>query len=142
MIRHRRIKCFGVGESDLEAMLPDMIRRQREPLVGITVQRRDDHAAHHGQRPERSGLSDKAMEPTVAQIRELLGVLVFGEEDDELEHAVVRLLKERRQIVRRGRMGDRRAGVAMAGRGGRRERLLSRRDRRPRRRRRCSRCWT
>jgi len=37
IICHRRIKCFGVGESDLEAMLPDMIRRQREPLVGITV---------------------------------------------------------------------------------------------------------
>ena len=33
------------------------------------------------------------MEPTVAQIREMLGVLVFGEEDDELEHAVVRLLE-------------------------------------------------
>ena len=37
VICHRRIKCFGVGESDLEAMLPDMIRRKREPLVGITV---------------------------------------------------------------------------------------------------------
>ena len=34
------------------------------------------------------------MEPTIAQIRELLGVLVFGEEDDELENAVVRLLNE------------------------------------------------
>jgi nicotinamide-nucleotide amidase len=37
VICHRRIKCFGAGESDIEAMLPDMIRRQREPLVGITV---------------------------------------------------------------------------------------------------------
>ena len=27
VIRHRRIKCFGVGESDLEARLPDLIRR-------------------------------------------------------------------------------------------------------------------
>jgi nicotinamide-nucleotide amidase len=39
------------------------------------------------------------MAPTIAQIREILGVLVFGEEDDELEHAVVRLLKERNQSV-------------------------------------------
>ena len=39
------------------------------------------------------------MEPTVAQIREMLGVLVFGEEDDELEHAVVRLLNERGRSV-------------------------------------------
>ena len=34
---HYRIKCFGVGESDLEAMLPDLIARDRYPLVGITV---------------------------------------------------------------------------------------------------------
>jgi nicotinamide-nucleotide amidase len=39
------------------------------------------------------------MEPTVAQIREILGVLVFGEEDDELEHAVVRLLNNRGRSV-------------------------------------------
>ena len=94
VIRHRRIKCFGVGESDLEAMLPDMIRRKREPIVGITV-----HGATITLRITASGSDEeacfKAMEPTVAEIRELLGVLVFGEEDDELEHAVVRLLQER-----------------------------------------------
>ena len=37
VIRHRRIKCFGAGESQLEQMLPDLIRRGREPSVGITV---------------------------------------------------------------------------------------------------------
>jgi nicotinamide-nucleotide amidase len=98
VIRHRRIKCFGVGESDIEAMLPDMIRRKREPLVGITVS-----GATITLRITASGPNDaackRAMEPTVAQIRELLGVLVFGEEDDELEHAVVRLLNERRKTV-------------------------------------------
>jgi nicotinamide-nucleotide amidase len=98
VIRHRRIKCFGVGESDLEAMLPDMIRRQREPLVGITVS-----GATITLRITASGPNDVAarreMEPTVKQIYEILGVLVFGEEEDELEHAVVSLLQERRQTV-------------------------------------------
>jgi nicotinamide-nucleotide amidase len=98
VICHRRIKCFGVGESDLEAMLPDMIRRKREPLVGITV-----HGATITLRITASGPNEtacrKLMEPTVAQIRELLGVLVFGEEDDELEHGVVRLLDERRRTL-------------------------------------------
>jgi nicotinamide-nucleotide amidase len=98
VIRHRRIKCFGVGESDLEAMLPDMIRRQREPLVGITVS-----GATITLRITASGPNDaavqKAMEPTVRQIYEILGVLVFGEEEDELEHAVVRLLNERHQAL-------------------------------------------
>ena len=94
VICHRRIKCFGVGESDLEAMLPDMIRRKREPLVGITV-----HGATITLRITASGPNEdecrKTMEPTAAEIYKLLGILVFGEEDDELEHAVVRLLTER-----------------------------------------------
>jgi nicotinamide-nucleotide amidase len=94
VICHRRIKCFGVGESDLEAMLPDMIRRKREPLVGITV-----HGATITLRITSSGANEAAcqhaMEPTAAEIYKLLGVLVFGEDDDELEHAVVRLLTER-----------------------------------------------
>ncbi len=98
VIRHRRIKCFGVGESDVEAMLPDMIRRKREPLVGITVS-----GATITLRITASGPNEtaclRAMEPTIAQIREILGVLVFGEEDDELEHAVLRLLDERNQSL-------------------------------------------
>jgi nicotinamide-nucleotide amidase len=98
VIRHRRIKVFGVGESDVEAMLPDMIRRKREPLVGITVS-----GATITLRITASGPNDAAcqqsMAPTISQIREILGALVFGEEDDELEHTVVRLLKERGQTV-------------------------------------------
>jgi nicotinamide-nucleotide amidase len=98
VICHKRIKCFGVGESDLEAMLPDMIRRGREPLVGITVS-----GATITLRVTASGATaaacDKSMAPTIAQIRELLGVLVIGDEDDELEHAVVRLLKEGNQSL-------------------------------------------
>ena len=94
--RHRRIKCFGTGESHMEAMLPDMVRRGREPRVGITVS-----GAVITLRITASGSTEaacqQAMHSTVAQIRELLGVLVFGEGDDELEDAVVRLLKERGQ---------------------------------------------
>ncbi len=37
------------------------------------------------------------MEPTIATIHECLGNLVFGEGDDELEHAVVRLLTARKK---------------------------------------------
>lgn len=93
-IRHRRIKCFGVGESALEAMLPDLIARDRQPRVGITV-----HHATITLRITATGPDEAAclasMEPTVAQIYDALGDLVFGEEDDELEHAVTRLLNER-----------------------------------------------
>ena len=94
VLYHRRIKCFGVGESDLEKMLPDLIRRGREPQVGITVS-----AATISLRITAAGESiaaaRAATEPTAATIRECLGTLVFGEEDDELEDAVMRLLAAR-----------------------------------------------
>ncbi|MBI3837792.1 MAG: CinA family nicotinamide mononucleotide deamidase-related protein [Planctomycetia bacterium] len=91
VIRHRRIKVFGAGESHVEQMLPDLIRRGRKPSVGITV-----HAATITLRITAVGATPEecyaAMEPTVATIRQCLGSLVFGEEDDELENAVIRLL--------------------------------------------------
>ena len=94
VIRHRRIKCFGVGESQLEAMLPDLIRRGREPKVGITVS-----DATITLRITATAVSEAAclasIAPTEAIIRESLGDLVFGEEDDELEHVVLRLLADR-----------------------------------------------
>ena len=92
VIRHRRIKCFGAGESHVERMLPDLIRRGRQPSVGITV-----HAATITLRITAAGATpaecQTAIEPTAATIRECLGSLVFGEEDDELEDAVVQLLE-------------------------------------------------
>ena len=96
VIRHRQINCFGVGESDLEQMLPDLIRRGRHPTVGITV-----HQATITLRVTAEGASEAecraAIEPTVATIRSCLGDLVFGEEDEQLQDAVARRLDERRQ---------------------------------------------
>ena len=95
---HRRLKCFGAGESKLEAMLPDMIRRGREPRVGITVSDATITLRITASGPDEAACR-RLIAPTEAQIRELLGVLVFGAEEDELQHAVVRLLKERRMTV-------------------------------------------
>ena len=96
VICHRRLKCFGVGESQLESMLPDLIRRDRQPRVGITV-----HRATITLRVTAAGPDEESchalMEPTLQTIRQCLGGLVFGEEEEELEHAVLRLLRQRGQ---------------------------------------------
>ena len=98
VIAHHRIKCFGVGESDLEAMLPDIIARNRYPLVGITV-----HQATITLRITAEGetieAARAAMRPTIDTIHQCLGDLIFGYEDDELQDVVVRLLNEQNKTV-------------------------------------------
>jgi nicotinamide-nucleotide amidase len=98
VICHYRIKCFGVGESDLEGMLPDVIARNRYPLVGITV-----HQATITLRITAEGPTTEAaraaMEPTIQTIRSCLGDLIFGEEDEELADAVVKLLRAQDKTV-------------------------------------------
>ena len=94
IVRHHLIKCFGVGESQLESRLPDLIRRGRDPRVGITVSE-----ATITLRITASGQSEEEchakIEPTVATIRDCVGDLIFGEGDVELQHVVARTLAER-----------------------------------------------
>jgi nicotinamide-nucleotide amidase len=95
IIRRARINCFGVGESQAEEILGDLTARGRDPDVGITV-----HEATITLRITAQGSSvDECrakIEKTRAAIVNRMGTLAFGEEDEELEHAVVRLLHHRR----------------------------------------------
>ena len=97
-ICHYRIKCFGVGESDLEAMLPDLIARQRYPLVGITVSQATITLRITAEGETREAAL-AAMQPTIDTIQACLGDLIFGYEDDELADVVVRLLRERKRSL-------------------------------------------
>jgi nicotinamide-nucleotide amidase len=97
-IVRRRINCFGAGESQIESMLPDMIRRGRRPTVGITASK-TSISLRIAAEGESEAECAAAIAPTVATIHQCLGTLVFGEEDDELQHVVVRLLRERKQTL-------------------------------------------
>jgi nicotinamide-nucleotide amidase len=98
VLRHRCIKCFGVGESDLESMLPDLIRRGRSPTVGITVSDATITLRITAE-GESEDECEALIEPTVATINKCLGPLVFGAEEDELQHAVVRMLAAKELTV-------------------------------------------
>ncbi len=107
VIRFRSIHCFGAGESQIEAMLPDIVNRKHFPKVGIT--------ANQGTitlRIAAEGKTEaecfKIMEPTAKLIDEKLGSLVFGEENDRLQDVVCRRLttgKKTLAIVEAGTRG-------------------------------------
>lgn len=96
--RHRAIKVFGPGESQLEAMLPDIVRRGREPRVGITAS-----GATLTLRITASGADEAEcaakMAPTAKSIYQAAGKYVFGEGDIDLHHALLKLLQEREETL-------------------------------------------
>lgn len=98
VIAHYRIKCFGVGESDLEAMLPDIIARNRYPIVGITVSQATITLRITAE-GESAAAARATMQPTIDTIHQCLGDLIYGYEEDELADAVLRLLREQRKTL-------------------------------------------
>lgn len=98
VIRNARINCFGLGESAAEQLLGDVTARGRDPEVGITV--------HEATITLRIVSSARTIAEALAKIeatKEIIyarmGEYAFGEEDEELEHVVVSLLRERNQTL-------------------------------------------
>jgi nicotinamide-nucleotide amidase len=98
VIRRHEIHCFGAGESRIEALLPDLIRRGRIPTVGITASQ-STITLRVTATGATAGQCAAVMEPTLKTIRECLGNLVFGEGDTTLQGAVIGLLERSRRTL-------------------------------------------
>lgn len=98
VIVHHELKCFGIGESDCERRLPDLVRRGREPSVGITVSRATITLRITAEGDSVDDCESK-IQPTAATIRECLGELVFGEGDVTLYGVLLKELALRKQTL-------------------------------------------
>jgi nicotinamide-nucleotide amidase len=86
VLQHRRLKCFGAGESAIEEMLPGLIERGHDPTVGITAHEATITLRISAWADDQDSCTKKII-TTENMIREKLGRLVYGEEDDEVEDA-------------------------------------------------------
>jgi nicotinamide-nucleotide amidase len=98
VVVQRKINCFGAGESAIEEKLMDLTRRGRTPEVGITA----SDATISLRILARANTAEEAkaqIEPVERTIRERLGSFIFGVDGEELQDAVIALLKDRKQTV-------------------------------------------
>jgi len=99
VIKNAVIKCFGIGESDMEARLGEMISRMRLPRVGITVSAATISLRIAAECDSESRC-DEMIRQTRTEIMELAGEFVFGEgETFELHHALTEILGSRQQRI-------------------------------------------
>lgn len=97
-LRHHSVKVFGIGESDVEVKLPNLIDRNRVPTVGITVSRATITLRIVGRAKTEADFTT-LIQPTLDAIQAELAEMVFGEGEDELEDAVLRLLNQQNRTV-------------------------------------------
>ncbi len=87
VIHHHVVRCFGSGESHIESLLPDLVKRGRDPQVGITASQ-GTISLRLTTRADSVEDCLKKMASTLATIDECLGELVFGFNDETLESVV------------------------------------------------------
>ncbi len=88
---YHSVKVFGIGESDVEKILPDLIHRDRDPIVGITVSQATITLRISALCSNENEFRNK-IQPTIDEIHKQLGLLVFGEGEIDIDEATHRLM--------------------------------------------------
>jgi nicotinamide-nucleotide amidase len=97
-IRSRTLKACGIAESALDEIIGDLIRHSRNPTIGLLAYPGEIHirlTVH----TESEAEGDRLLDDLEARIRERLGKLLFGRDEERLEDVVGRLLLETKQTV-------------------------------------------
>ncbi|HSB69972.1 MAG TPA: competence/damage-inducible protein A [Candidatus Methylomirabilis sp.] len=94
----RVLKACGISESRLDHLIGDYFREMRNPTIGVLAHAGEIHVrlTCKGDDPEEIA---RKLDELEAKIRERLGHLIFGRDDEKLEALVGRLLRDRRATL-------------------------------------------
>lgn len=97
-ILSRMLKIFGIGESEMETRISDIIGSQTNPTIAPYVGAGDISVRVSARGRDKSE-ADTLMEPVIARIRERLGDYVYSTTGESMEEVVVGLLKKHHVTV-------------------------------------------
>jgi nicotinamide-nucleotide amidase len=94
VVRSRVLRSAGIGESALAEIVADLFEGSLNPTIAFLASSGEVRVRITA-KAGSSAEADELIEPVAAEIRRRLGDVVFTSENEELEEAVVRLLRAR-----------------------------------------------
>lgn len=93
-IYYRQIRCFGLGESELETRLLPLIDGQTDPTLATYAKEGECAVRVASKRPTREE-AVKAVDDMTEKVRELVGQFIYSIDDEEMPQVVCRKLLEK-----------------------------------------------
>ncbi len=93
LIEYKVLKVCGLGESRVDEQIGDLIRESTNPIIGLLASPGEIRIRLTARGKNREA-TQKLIQTVADQIRERLGPVIFGEDEETLEGTVVRELEQ------------------------------------------------
>ena len=94
----RKLRCFGTGESNIAELLGPLMQRGRNPLINCTVKHGVITLAINATAEDKDSARQMA-EKDVKSLRDKLGELVYGTEEQTLAEVVGKKLSQQKKTI-------------------------------------------
>jgi nicotinamide-nucleotide amidase len=94
VLRYKNIRTFGIGESQLEMELLDIIDAQTDPTLA-TYASSFETTLRIASKRRTAEEADAAIEETLAKVRERIGQYIYSEDGEDLGCVVLDMMRER-----------------------------------------------